>query len=109
MSSTDDKTRESMRFSQAIVVKVHNEKELTEVSTSGAKVLANLDLLKEDPMAFLYAWRGTAVLFSFTWTLIIAVCVSVVEWAPAITSAYLLNWKYNFLIDWAEELSLIHI
>lgn len=103
MSSTDDKTRESMRFSQAIVVKVHNEKELTEVSTSGAKVLANLDLLKEDPMAFLYAWRGTAVLFSFTWTLIIAVCVSVVEWAPAITSAYLLNWKYNFLIDWAEE------
>ena len=94
----------SDRRSRAVTVNsLDDGSDLTTYSHGGAHALANLDLLREDPMSFIYAWRGTAVLFSFTWTLIIAVCVAVVEWAPGITAAYVLNWKYNLLINWVEE------
>ena len=66
-------------------------------STAGLKVLNDVDLLRNDPIAFIYAWRGTAVVFSLIWTLVVAICVSFVQWIQASVVAYLVtDWKYTF-------------
>ena len=57
-----------------------DERWLSRDSTAGLKVLNDVDLLRNDPMAFVYAWRGTAVMFSLIWTLVVAICVSFVQY-----------------------------
>ena len=105
MSSDEVSRASTARKSVIQRASIHHTKvdELQGVSTEGAHAMANLDLLKSDPVSFLYAWRGTATTFSFSWTLLVALSVGVVEWTPGIITAVLLKWKYGLLVDLAES------
>lgn len=52
---------------------------------------------------FLYQWRGTAVVFSFTWTFFTAIVVGIIEWIPGTVTAVLLDQKFEVIDDIIEK------
>jgi H+/Cl- antiporter ClcA len=62
---------------------------------------------KVDLVTFLYKWRGSAVVFSFTWTLFTAIVVGFIEWVPAAVSAVLLDQKFDVIDEVIEKHGLL--
>ena len=56
-----------------------------------------------DFKTFLYNWRGSAIVFSFTWTFVAAIAVTIVEWIPGTVTALLLDQKFDTIDDNIEK------